>query len=489
VTPPRRHTLARRTTRPRGLTAPALAATAASLAAAALAPRAARALTLAQITAHGYILVDEPGAARPYNGRAPVGNDAAMYQLTADATAAIAATPGAPRGDLLAVLQLQYESSTFGLYYWLANRVRGLGIHDPQGSGDEIFDLNATVHTAFPLAGFVFLNNIQYYISGALQDFGRRALCPQEFGHRYGMALRAPARAADPDAGVPVAVGPTAFLGRQGLHWSYFANTGGSPMEGNLWEETSPGQFHTRPPTGLFSPVDLYNMGLIPASEVPPFWLIAAPDTLGQLDIRNQEITNVSPTEITGRDVGIRGQRVTYTVDDIVQVNGPRVPGYRAPDGGTDDAGPDGGAPAEPDPRAQRVVWVLLATAGDLTPSVGALFDRAIEGCSDGYANATAGRAQLVSEVAPRPDGGMPDAETIATDAGVDAGAADASADTGRGGESGCGCRTAGHAQGQSACAGVASAAVAVVLARRRRRRRRCRRGPREARADQKFSV
>jgi hypothetical protein len=377
----------------------------ATLAAALFAPTA-EALTIARVTRNGYILIDEPDAPEPYNGQTPMGQSPRIRQLAAEVTALIQDTPGAPTGDFIGVLQVDYTpagTTTSGLYAPIRNDTRGIGVRDPRGGPTERFDDNPSLGTAFPISGVVALNSINYHLSASLRREGE-TLCLQEFAHRFGAYLRVPpVPTASADAGTPgedagAALSPGVLLGRQSAHWSYFMNSGGSAMEGNAWEEVSPGVFRTGPPVNRFSPLDLYVMGLVPPSEVPPFWVIAEPD-VGALDAGSMPPVASSPPERSGRAVTVRGRRVTYTIDDVIRANGPRIPGSGAPDAG-------GASESE-----YRVIWVLLATPERVTDRVAAGFDQAVDSCATSFNTATGGRARLVARVVP-----------AATDAGTDAG-------------------------------------------------------------------
>lgn len=73
------------------------------------------------------------------------------------------------------------------------------------------------------------------------------------------------------------------WLGRQAAHWSFFADTGGSPLGGNRWQAAQDGAFHASPDPaqGLrYCDFDLYAMGLLPAAAVAPMRVltdVAAP--------------------------------------------------------------------------------------------------------------------------------------------------------------------------------------------------------------------
>ncbi|MBK6530828.1 MAG: hypothetical protein IPF99_14815 [Deltaproteobacteria bacterium] len=169
-------------------------------------------------------------------------------------------------------------------------------------------------------------------------------------------------------------------------HWSYFFNTGGSPMEGNLWTEISPGEFRTERPSFRFSDFDLYNMGLVPACAVRPTFLIAEPTMLPR------GVDRDSSPEYSGRTVTVRGRRVGVSIDDVIAANGRRVPAY-----------PD-------TPRDLDVVWVLWVQPDQVDDDLAAEFDQAIESCALGYDTASGNLSRLVATTpyVPPPDAGSP---------------------------------------------------------------------------------
>ncbi len=120
-------------------------------------------------------------------------------------------------------------------------------------------------------------------------------------------------------------VDPPMMLGRQGAHWSYFLDTPNSPMEGNAWIDNGDGSFTTdRSAERLFSPLDLYLLGLATPDDVPPFFVIDEPygATRGPAS---------SPEHRFGEeDVTVWGTRVDLTVDDVISATGTREPGLEA---------------------------------------------------------------------------------------------------------------------------------------------------------------
>lgn len=109
------------------------------------------------------------------------------------------------------------------------------------------------------------------------------------------------------------------LLGRQRAHWSYFLATGNSPMEGNAWIDNGDGTFTTNAAAGpgTFSDLDLYLMGMLPAAEVAPFYLIEPTDPNGRFRESSPDHRwDVTPTTISGT-------RHDVTVDDVILAEGP----------------------------------------------------------------------------------------------------------------------------------------------------------------------
>jgi hypothetical protein len=107
------------------------------------------------------------------------------------------------------------------------------------------------------------------------------------------------------------------LLGRGMAHWSFFLDTDASVMEGNDIQDQGGGSFRTVGAMSGYSRLDLYAMGLVPESEVPPFFYVESP-------------VNVSPSRdresAPTLNVTFNGTRRDVLVQDIVAANGPRVP-------------------------------------------------------------------------------------------------------------------------------------------------------------------
>ena len=107
------------------------------------------------------------------------------------------------------------------------------------------------------------------------------------------------------------------LLGRDNAHWSFFFNSDASVVEGNRIEDRGEGQsprFQTTATVQHYSALDQFLMGLRPASEVPPTFLVRNPS----LPI------SASSAPQAGRSFD--GTRQDITVQMIVDAEGRRVP-------------------------------------------------------------------------------------------------------------------------------------------------------------------
>jgi hypothetical protein len=106
-------------------------------------------------------------------------------------------------------------------------------------------------------------------------------------------------------------VASTELLGRDDAHWSWFLDSDGSDMEGNDWQDNGNGTFTSLDATNKYSQLDRYLMGLIPASQVPPFFVLRGPGTAS-------DPPTVGAT--------IQATAKTVTVQDIIAAEGKRSP-------------------------------------------------------------------------------------------------------------------------------------------------------------------
>jgi hypothetical protein len=103
-----------------------------------------------------------------------------------------------------------------------------------------------------------------------------------------------------------------ALIGKDGVHWSFLLDTGGSVDCGNRWKDNGHGTFTSLPGRLFFSPLDLYQVGMLKKEEVPPFFYI--------------DNATINPARFSESGVAISTIRRDVTIDQIVAAEGSRVP-------------------------------------------------------------------------------------------------------------------------------------------------------------------
>jgi uncharacterized protein (TIGR03437 family) len=156
------------------------------------------------------------------------------------------------------------------------------------------------------------------------------------------------------------------MLGRQLFHWNFRFNSEASILEGNRIRDDGPTaspRFTTTATVEGFSPLDQYLMGLRAPEDVPPTFLVE----------------NASTTQIDPRP-GVRfdGDRRDITVDDLIAVDGPRIPSHTL------------------EQRRFRMAIVLIVPPGGAaSPSELALLERYKEEIEAAWPRYTGGRGAL----------------------------------------------------------------------------------------------
>ncbi len=112
-----------------------------------------------------------------------------------------------------------------------------------------------------------------------------------------------------------------ALLGIADAHWSFLLDSEGSTLYGNNWQDNGDGTFTSIPPEQgqdgfnfgrIFSPLDLYLMGVLAPEEVPPITLLESPGVAADLP------------SVVGETIVATAR--TVTVDQIVAAEGTRQP-------------------------------------------------------------------------------------------------------------------------------------------------------------------
>jgi hypothetical protein len=186
----------------------------------------------------------------------------------------------------------------------VSNQIRGIGVSQFDASGD--------FGSGGRLQSYTVMDSIGKYPEDPLQVFlgenNTVSVLGQEVGHRWLAFLEF----RDHNG-----VSSDALLGRDQAHWSFFLDSDASVMEGNDIEDLGGGSFRTTAAVQRYSRLDQYAMGLIPPSQVPTFFYVENP-------------TNVAGgrTAESAPRVGVtfNGTRRDVLIDDVIAVNGPRVP-------------------------------------------------------------------------------------------------------------------------------------------------------------------
>lgn len=288
--------------------------------------------------------------------------------------------------DLFAALNFslrelyKVEPDEFTFVYLFTSFRTGVGayFYEPEANTTMGIGQMPFRRSTSPREGFVFMN----YWRSFDETFGRggaalvrgqsRMVFNQEAGHRWSAFVQT--------ATTPR--GRDVLRGRMQSHWSYFLDSGGSPMEGNAWRDNGNGTFTTVTTIDnwKYSGLDLYLMGLIPPAEVAPFFVITRPMLGTARDVHGQPITSSSPPQVPalGRPVTIGGQRVDLSIQDVITKNG-----TRSPRAGTA-------------PTRWRAVFVMLASqTTPLSESERVRFESMVDGYAAGFKEGTGNRGEL----------------------------------------------------------------------------------------------
>jgi hypothetical protein len=138
----------------------------------------------------------------------------------------------------------------------------------------------------------------------------------------------------------------TAMLGRDAAHWASTLQTNASVMDGNQIVDNGDGSFTIVASFARYSPLDLYAMGLLPPSQVPPFFRVANPTKADGVTVIDPAVPNLRRGQI------ILGTREDITIDQVISANGLRVPA------------------AADSPHAFRVAFAVVTRPGERASDV-----------------------------------------------------------------------------------------------------------------------
>ncbi|SHL52325.1 hypothetical protein SAMN02745216_05295 [Desulfatibacillum alkenivorans DSM 16219] len=183
--------------------------------------------------------------------------------------------------------------------------------NDTDGLGQAPFDLSDDYGSAGRLQGFITMGHLYNLETDPMEpDFSKlMRTMSHELLHRFA----ADARFVDATGAESEALLWNYDPGAENRrHWSYLLDTDGSLLYGNDWQDNGDGTFTSLPGRKYYSPLDLYLMGLVDKSEVPPMLLIDNPD--------------INPEKLPQTGVTISGDALTVTIEDIIAAVGERIP-------------------------------------------------------------------------------------------------------------------------------------------------------------------
>ena len=179
-----------------------------------------------------------------------------------------------------------------------------------------LFDNSADYGSQGRLRTIISMNNLMLWEDDPLEAVWGPAtstlsVVAHEFEHAWG-----------------VFINPPELLGREQAHWNFYLHTSGSLMGGNDIRDNGDGTFTTLKPKDIYSPLDLYLMGLMSPEEVTPTFLVTEPYELDLPPPYDEEYIFADDITIADplADVTFRGERKEITIEDIIMLNGPRVP-------------------------------------------------------------------------------------------------------------------------------------------------------------------
>lgn len=186
----------------------------------------------------------------------------------------------------------------------VANTIRGLGI--------DVYDLASGFGSAGRLQSLAIMDWLGKYpddpSAKALREGSTLAILAHEVAHRWLAFFRFRNHRGEMS---------DELLGRSLSHWSFFHDTDSSVMEGNDIRDQGGGSFRTVGAMSAYSRLDLYAMGLLPESDVPPFFYVESPVNT------SPSVSRESPPTL---NVTFNGTRRDVLMQDIVVASGPRVP-------------------------------------------------------------------------------------------------------------------------------------------------------------------
>jgi hypothetical protein len=196
------------------------------------------------------------------------------------------------------------SGDSFAFESTIANEIQGIGV--------DIYDLSRQFGSAGRLRSFTMMDRLGKYPDDPATRFlgenNTLSVLGQEVGHRWLAYFQFIDHTGQQSE---------ELLGRDLAHWSFFMDSDASVMEGNDIEDLGGGAFRTAGAVRRYSRLDQYAMGLLAASDVPPFFYVQSPVNLSQ-----QKTKDSAPQA----GVTFNGTRRDVLIGDVIAVHGARVP-------------------------------------------------------------------------------------------------------------------------------------------------------------------
>jgi MYXO-CTERM domain-containing protein len=171
--------------------------------------------------------------------------------------------------------------------------------------------------------GFLHMNRWTQYLGGdpgGTDDSLISLIFGQELGHAWGSFVYY-----SQDGGPWT----TNLLGRSNAHWSFYLDSGGSPMQGHEWVDNGDGTFTAqKTAVYVYSDLDLYLMGLLPAEDVAPWFVLE--DPYDCFDAAAGDNVCAPPQAFTfeADTYTVGATRRDVTIEDVIAVEGARAPAW-----------------------------------------------------------------------------------------------------------------------------------------------------------------
>lgn len=171
--------------------------------------------------------------------------------------------------------------------------------------------------------GFLHMNRWTQYLGGdrgGLDDSLISLIFGQELGHAWGSFIYYS------QSGGPWT---TNLLGRSNAHWSFYVDSGGSPMQGHEWVDNGDGTFTAhKTDVYVYSDLDLYLMGLLPAEDVAPWFVLEDPYDCFDAAAGDDVCAPVEAFAFEAETYTVGATRRDVAIGDVIAVEGPRMPAW-----------------------------------------------------------------------------------------------------------------------------------------------------------------